>query len=625
MLQYYYCNSALIIYICTIYLFYIKKHIKDNQSRFFEAMLWAGIVSCFFDMLSEEAIRNVDKVPVWGFYLILSIYFIAQNSIPILSSLYGLTVIGRLKKLLVKEKIILYTPVIISAALVLSNYWTKLVFYIDNDGNYSHGIGFIFLFLQSGYYLILNIVYSSYYKKYIAAKIRYMLIIGSIAIILIILLDLYLNSIMIQSFCIAICLFLVFVVIQNSEEIIVDSSGLFTHYALINQSQLDMINKYPFTILLIKLEDKAIINYTFGLNSWIALLDKVSDYLKSLGRFVYNLEEGLYAIMLRNDYSPEDKELLMESIASKFESSKWEVLNSELSISVQMLEFSHPEDIGEINDISYYIKYYRENMINANRAFLTVADLNLKLKEQRKEQKKKLWSIIESSQYELCFMPIYCASRQRVISREPLIKLPMNPPVYVSLHELDNETTDYRQLNRIHKKIFEDICIYLKSHPTDADKMEYMNVNMPATQMMQKDLIKQLSSMLQKHMVDYNRIGIELSTVMAFYNQPIIMQNILELSELGTSFILDQFGTGYNSFEYFEEINFEYVKLDKSIVRACLDNEKGLAVINSIIAMMKRLGVMIIADGVDSKELADLLISIGIDNLEGTYYLEQGF
>ncbi len=623
MLQYYYYNSAIIVYICTIYLFYVKEHIKDNQSRFFEIMLWAGLAASVFDIFSGEAIRNIEKLPIWSFYLILSIYFLVQNSIPLLFSLYGLTLVGRQKKLTAREKILIYTPALITAILILSNHWTKLVFYIDDNGNYTNGIGFVFLLIQTAYYLILNILYSSNYKKYIAARIRYMLIIGSAAIMIIILLDTMLFNIMIHNLCVSICMFLLFVIIQNSEEDIVNSSGLLTNYALLRQSQLDLINNCPFTILLIKLEDKAIINYTFGLNSWIALLNKVSDYLKSLGKLqkAYNLEDGLYAIMFRHDYPLEEKERLIKSIESEFKSSQWDVSDTKLSISVQMLELSYPGDIREINDISYYINYYNLNMVNVNRSLLTVADLNLQLKEQRKVQVNRLWDIIESSQYELCFMPIYCVSENRIIAREPRIKLAMDPPVYVSPRDLDYLTEDYRQLNRLHKKIFDDICIYLKDNPTEGDNMEYVNVSLPVTQMMQEDFAEQYSSILRKHMVDFNRIRIEMSTVMDFYSQPVIEENILKLSNYGVTFILDQYGTGYSSPGYFKDIHFEYVKLDKSVVRTCLENEKGLAILNGIIAMMNRLKVTIIADGVDSKEMADLLISIGIDNLEGTYYL----
>jgi hypothetical protein len=83
-------------------------------------------------------------------------------------------------------------------------------------------------------------------------------------------------DLMIHNLGIAVCELLLFIAVQNTEEALLDASGLFTKAALIKKSQLDIKNKSPFTIILIKLEDKAIINYTFGLNYWFAILSEVS-------------------------------------------------------------------------------------------------------------------------------------------------------------------------------------------------------------------------------------------------------------------------------------------------------------------------------------------------------------
>ncbi len=622
LLNYYYCNSALIIYICTIYLFYVKKHIKDKQSRFFELLLWVSMTSCIFDILSEAAIRHIGSIPTWSVYMSVLIYYLLQSSIPFLSSLYILTLIDRLRQLETREKIILFTPILVSGTLLLINYWTKMFFYVDSNMNYRHGVGFALLFVQTGYYLLLNIIYIFYYRKYIARRVRYLLTSFSFVVIFFIALELYLN-ILIQNFGIAVCQLLLFIVIQNSEESLVDSAGLFTKDALIRRMQLDLKNKSPFTLILIKLEDKAIINYTFGLNYWFAILTEVSSYLSSLGRAypAINLQDGLFAVMLRNDLSSEEKNRLLNHISVKFEYSKWDILNTKLSLSVQMLELSYPKDIGEINEIIYYIEYYSKNMISSRSVLLTVDELNINLKKYHTELQKKLWDIVESCKYELCFMPLYSVSENRIISREPLLKLPMDPPIYVSPGELDNVTEDYRRLKKIHENIFEDICIYVEELQSSGDDIVYMNVNLTAVQMMQDDLIKHYSALLNKYKIDYHRLGIEMSEATVSYVQPTILQNILSMKSHGVTFILDQFGTGYNSLDYFKYVPFEFVKLDQSIVKACLDNEKGLTVLKSTIAMMKQLQIMIIADGVDSKELADLLISLGVDNLEGPYYL----
>lgn len=586
-------------------------------------MLWVGFSACLFDIISEEAVSNTDKFPIWGVYLVLYIYFILQISIPFLLYLYELELIDRLKQLKLNEKIILCTPIFISAILLLSNHWTKLLFYIEDGGNYRRGAGFVYFIIQTGYYLTANIIYNLYYKKYVEKRVRYMLTILSVFFMSIIVLDMYLDKAMIHSLSISICLLLLFIIIQNTEEELEDSSGLLTYYALYKRCQLDIMNDYPFTIILIKLDDKAVINYSIGTNYWLTLLNEVSTYLKSIHRSqaVYHLQDGLYAIRLKNNTSAKEKGELLGEINARFVSSKWNVLNMELAITIQMLDISYPEDIREKNDISYYVTYFNEKIINSKKVLLKASDLNIERKNNRMEQKKKLREILDNFEYELFFMPVYSVSKNRIVSREPLIKLPTEPPSYVSPCELDNVTHDYRKLKKLHKKIFEDICIYMKNYTTDTENSEYININIDSTHLMQEDIIEHYTLILKKYGVDYHFFRIEMSEVIAYYSRPIIQKNIDELCKFGVPFVLDQFGTGYSSLEYFKYIPFSYVKLEKSIVKACLDNEKGITVVNSIIAMMDRLNITIIADGVDTKELADLLISLGIDNLQGSYYL----
>lgn len=621
LLQYYYCNCALLIFICTIYLFYVKKRIRDIQTRFFEIMLWVGFASTVFDIISEETIRNRDRYPLWVIYLVLYIYIILQSNIPILLSVYELELIDRLKQLKLIEKIILCVPIFTSIILFLINHWTKIFFYID-DGNYRRGVGFVFFIIQTGYYLSVNIVYNFYYKKYVEKKERYMITVLSVLFMSVIVLDLY-HNLKIYSLAISICLLLLYVTIQNTEEELEDSSGLLTYYALYKRCQLDILNDYPFSIILIKLDEKSIINYSLGTNYWFALLDEVTAYLKSVSKAqaVYLLEDGLYAIRLKNNISAKEKGQLLREINSRFVYSKWNVLNMDLAITIQMLDISYPEDIKEINDISYFVTHFSEKIINSKKVLLKASDLDIELKNHLMERKKKLREILHNFQYQLFFMPVYSVSENRIVSREPLLKLPTEPPSYVSPCELDKVTHDYNKLKKLHKSIFEDICNYMLMHTTELKNGEYINLNIASTQLMQEDIIEQYTSIIKKYGVDYHLFRIEMSEAIAYYSRPIIQKNIDKLFKLSVPFVLDQFGTGYSSLDYLKYIPFSYVKLEKSIVKACLDNEKGLTVINSIIAMMDRFNITIIADGVDTKELADVLISLGIDNLQGSYYL----
>lgn len=587
-------------------------------------MLWVSAASCLFDVISEEAIRHIGSWPTGYVYLSIFIFYILQCCIPFLSSLYVFTLVDRLRQLRKLERTILFMPILVTDILLILNYWTNMFFYIDSDLKYRHGYGYAFLFVYTIYYLILNNIYIIYYRQYIARKIRYLLLPFALAVILFIRIEFKLD-LMVHNLGIAICELLLYIAVQNTEEALLDASGLFTKAALIKKSQLDIKNKSPFTIILIKLEDKAIINYTFGLNYWFAILSEVSAYLKSVCNMddVYTLQDGLFAIMQRDDLLSEEKSRILKAISYKFKYNKWNILSTELSLSVQMLELAYPNEVEEINDILYYIEYYSNNMISSKNVLLNVSDLNDNTNKYHSELRKVLWDIVNSCQYELFYMPIYSAFEKRIISREPLLKLPTEPTIYISPAGLDNITEDYLRLKHIHESIFEDICKYLSEHPCTTDRIEYMNYKITAAQLMQGDMIENYSFLIRKYQVDYHRLGIEMSESTVSYVQPAILQNIMMMKNYGITFILDQFGTGYHSLDYFKYLSFEYVKLDKSIVKACLDNDKGLTVLKSMIAMMKQLKVIIIADGVDTKELADLLISLGVDSLEGSYYLTE--
>ncbi len=623
MLQYYFCNSGLILYVCTIYLFYVKKRINDKQNRLFEIMLWIGFSSCFFDILSEEAIRNIDTYPIWLFYLVLYIYFILVNSIPFLSSLYALELIEKRTNLTSNEKLRLYVPVILAMLFICSNYFTNLIFYIDKNGAYSHGIGFIYLVIQAAYYFTLNIVHFFQFKKVIARTIRLMIVSMSAAVLLIILLDIFLFQAFVQSLTVSVCLLLLFIVIQNREEELEDATGLLTNQAFITHVQMDLINQSPFTIILIKLEDKAIINFKWGTNYWFSLIKEVSLYLKSLDGLhdIYSIEDGLFAIRLRGDLPPHKKEQLLRRITSKFALSKWSVLNMDLSISVRMLEISYPTDIEDVYDLFYYAKYFYENVLNARRMLLQTADLSIDVKKMYTEKKKQLMNILESHQYELCFMPIFSVSENKVIGRESLLKLATVPPTYVSPCDLIHETEDYRKLREIHLGIFEDICVYLKNQWSHWQDHELIHINLDVTHLMQENILERYRSILETYHMDYHIFALEISDFMDYNNQPIIYRNLEELIRNGMTLVLEQFGTGHSSFEHFKYIPFKYVKLDKDFIWQSFDNEKGISILKGIIAMMNSLQISIIADGVDTKEINDVLIALGINYLQGAYYL----
>ncbi len=92
------------------------------------------------------------------------------------------------------------------------------------------------------------------------------------------------------------------------------------------------------------------------------------------------------------------------------------------------------------------------------------------------------------------------------------------------------------------------------------------------------------------------------------------------LRDLGAKILLDDFGTGYSSFGMFENYNFDRVKLDMSFVKQLCANENVRLVVESIISMCHKIGVQVVAEGVETEEELSILRKMDCDLIQGYYF-----
>jgi len=89
------------------------------------------------------------------------------------------------------------------------------------------------------------------------------------------------------------------------------------------------------------------------------------------------------------------------------------------------------------------------------------------------------------------------------------------------------------------------------------------------------------------------------------------------LREKGFSFALDDFGSGYNSFHYLRELHFDYVKIDGAFVRNILNSKIDYALVRNLSHLCQDIGILTVAEFVESEEILDALKNMGIDYVQG--------
>ena len=147
-----------------------------------------------------------------------------------------------------------------------------------------------------------------------------------------------------------------------------------------------------------------------------------------------------------------------------------------------------------------------------------------------------------------------------------------------------------------------------------------LSLNVSAIQYKQPDFIDKLINVLDKYSVSPCEIELEITESVLIDDFKEIIEKLAVLRKAGIKISLDDFGTGYSSLSYLKGLPIDTLKIDKTFIDTVITDENTRIITESIIYMVKRLGLETIAEGVETQEQFDFLNAIDCDNIQG-YYL----
>ena len=92
------------------------------------------------------------------------------------------------------------------------------------------------------------------------------------------------------------------------------------------------------------------------------------------------------------------------------------------------------------------------------------------------------------------------------------------------------------------------------------------------------------------------------------------------IKSFGCSVAIDDFGSGYSNFAHLLKLNPEYIKIDGSLIKNINTDKNSLIIVRTINSFAHDLGIKTVAEYVHSREVFEVLKSIGIDEFQGFYF-----
>ena len=145
-----------------------------------------------------------------------------------------------------------------------------------------------------------------------------------------------------------------------------------------------------------------------------------------------------------------------------------------------------------------------------------------------------------------------------------------------------------------------------------------VSVNIGARQLQQADFPQRLGDILAAHPdVAPHRLQLEILETSALNDMATVTAVMRACHALGPSFALDDFGTGYASLAYLKHLPAEVLKIDQSFIRYMADSPDDLAIVKGVVELADVFHRQVIAEGVETKALGDLLLDIGCERAQG--------
>ncbi|HEY8160291.1 MAG TPA: EAL domain-containing protein [Methylobacter sp.] len=169
--------------------------------------------------------------------------------------------------------------------------------------------------------------------------------------------------------------------------------------------------------------------------------------------------------------------------------------------------------------------------------------------------------------------------------------------------------------------VLESACAQLAAWKNRAETRKLsIAVNISAKQFYQANFVEEVCNLMAQYAIEPVHLKLELTESMVLEDIDVAIEKMLELKSLGIILAMDDFGTGFSSLSYLKQLPFDQLKIDKSFVQGIRDSSNDAFIIQTVINLGQRLGMDVVAEGVEDAEQWKLLKSLGCGTFQGYYF-----
>lgn len=239
---------------------------------------------------------------------------------------------------------------------------------------------------------------------------------------------------------------------------------------------------------------------------------------------------------------------------------------------------------------------------------------------EEQEFLSEMKSGLEKREFKVYIQPKCDMSDNRIIGGEALVRWDhpekglIPPGKFIPVFEKHN------LILSLDEYMWEETCKYLRSW-LDAGLPAYpVSVNISRNNLYNPDLVKIIVGLVEKYNIPRDLLELEITESTYMSNAELLIDVTKQLQAEGFKVLMDDFGSGYSSLNMLKDIPVDVLKIDLRFLYNVNESVRAAIILSSVVKMARTLSLPVVAEGVETKDQVDFLLSTGCRTAQGFFY-----
>ena len=593
--------------------------VTNAQSTVFIVLVVDNALTALTSIIKWVARTFMDEPPLYVIEMCSYIYFITHFLVVFLMFFYLFSTIKKLRELTIWIRGVILVPAFFILLAVLSNPATHYIFYHSMDGVYHRNSGIVVLYIGFVYYMGLILFALIYYRKSFSARRRNIILFVLAMAIASTLIQLFFIDLVVECVTEAVCALILFLFIQNPMERLDPDLDVLSNAAILDRMKHNLMSRTRFDMVEVILPEISEYEHTGGQESMTLLLKSVAYFLSTRAETmnIYRIDKGAFALEILTPHTGEVSAVI-KTIQERFEKPWGE---DQVMQSVRMLHITLPTEMQD--DILMQGVMNRFAKSPHEIRLMTTSDFDLGAIKRNREINGALVRAMEKNNFEMRYTPVYSQALERVVAAEVALRFFDEELGYVYDDELFRFAQQNGNVMQLGELIFDRTCSFIKEKKLDTYGLSFLGVRLHPSMCLQYHVMERLKDIMDKYELDPKMICLMLSEYTVSTAGSDFKESVAELEKTGVRICLEDYGSGFTSITSIFEMPFSVLKINQSVIKAAMGNDKARITMECTLTMARELDMMTMVEGIDDKEYFNMIENMACDLAKGNYFYEQ--